>query len=65
MSKAITSANPLCSLHIFPNAGHGLSYTTNPKRYEAIVFSFLSSLPMLKEHMRNNEYVQNVLKGNL
>jgi fermentation-respiration switch protein FrsA (DUF1100 family) len=65
MSKAITSANPLCSLHIFPNAGHGLSYTSDPKRYEAIVFSFLSTLPMLKEHMRNSEYVQNVLKGNL
>jgi fermentation-respiration switch protein FrsA (DUF1100 family) len=65
MSETLATSNPLCSLHIFPNAGHGLSYTSDPKRYEAVVFSFLTSLPMLQEHMKNSEYVQNVLKGNL
>lgn len=65
MSEAIAKANPLCSFHTFPNAGHGLSYTTDPERYEAIVFSFLSTLPQLSEHLETSEYVQHVLKGNL
>lgn len=34
--------------HTFPNAGHGLSYITDPRRYERVVFRFLDSIPALK-----------------
>ena len=33
----------------FPDAGHGLSYMTDPLRYEKAVCRFLCSLPMLKD----------------
>lgn len=33
---------------IFPDAGHGLSYITDPKRYERVVFQFLDSIQELK-----------------
>lgn len=32
----------------FPDAGHGLSYVTDPVRYERIVVDFLNSVPVLK-----------------
>lgn len=34
--------------YTFPGAGHGLSYITDPRRYERIVFQFLDSIPGLK-----------------
>ena len=34
--------------YTFPGAGHGLSYITDPRRYERIVFQFLDSIPALK-----------------
>lgn len=32
----------------FPGAGHGLCYMTDPKRYEKVVWEFLSAIPALK-----------------
>lgn len=34
-------------LHTFPDAGHGLCYMTDPKRYEHIICAFLCSIPAL------------------
>lgn len=34
-------------LHTFPNAGHGLCYITDPRRYERVIFEFLNSIPSL------------------
>lgn len=34
-------------LHTFPDAGHGLCYMTDPKRYERVVYEFLNSIPAL------------------
>ena len=65
MSKSIAASNPLCTLHVFPGAGHGLCYTTDPRRYEKIVFHFLSSLPAVRPYLADNEYVQQILQGTL
>ena len=35
----------------FPGAGHGLSYLTDPLRYEQSVFDFLRSIPSLRSHL--------------
>ena len=35
-------------LHTFPDAGHGLCYLTDPRRYERIVLHFLNSIPSLR-----------------
>lgn len=65
MSKSIAASNPLCNLHVFPGAGHGLCYTTDPNRYEQIVYSFLNSLPSIQPYLADNEYVQQILQGTL
>jgi fermentation-respiration switch protein FrsA (DUF1100 family) len=36
----------------FPEAGHGLSYVTDPVRYEAIVCHFLQSIPSVETAIR-------------
>lgn len=49
MSREIAQC---CASHVevytFPDAGHGLCYMTDPRRYERIVVDFLSSIPTLK-----------------
>ncbi len=43
MGKTLYEANPKhIRLHTFPEAGHGLSYMVDPKRYEELVISFLN-----------------------
>lgn len=42
-------------LHTFPGAGHGLSYMTDPLRYEAVVLDFLESIPEIQAHLHKNE----------
>lgn len=32
-------------LHTFPDAGHGLCYMTDPRRYERVVYDFLMTIP--------------------
>ena len=34
-------------LEIFPDAGHGLAYMTDPDRYETVVLDYLRSIPQL------------------
>lgn len=48
-----------CSAHLetFPGAGHGLSYITDPLRYEKTVFHFLQQIPSLAGAIRE-EYIQ-------
>lgn len=63
MSKVIyANCESHAQLHIFPDAGHGLCYMTDPVRYEIITISFLSSIPNLRGHIAKNEYVNNFLK---
>ncbi len=43
MGKTLYEANPKhIQLHTFPDAGHGLSYMVDPKRYEEVIISFLN-----------------------
>lgn len=43
-------------LHTFPDAGHGLSYLTDPRRYEKICVDFLWQLPALENHLQRSEF---------
>ena len=65
MSRLIAKKCSTAKLHTFPNAGHGLSYTSDPDRYEAICYRFLSSLPGIDEYIANNNYVCEVLQRTL
>ena len=47
----------------FPDAGHGLSYMTDPVRYEAVVCHFLQSIPSVKNAI-NTSYIEE-LKRNI
>lgn len=42
MSMEIADANPLVELHTFPDAGHGLSFITDPERYRALSIEFVT-----------------------
>ena len=46
----------------FPDAGHVLSYMTDPVRYEKIVCRFLCSIPTLKQAIRS-EYISNLYEN--
>lgn len=43
---AAWSASPV-TVHTFPDAGHGLSYMTDPIRYEQVVYDFLQTIPQI------------------
>jgi fermentation-respiration switch protein FrsA (DUF1100 family) len=62
MSRIIYNAcaSP-CQLQIFPAAGHGLCYITDPKRYEEVCTKFLWSIPSLKPYMQNNDFIEKEL----
>lgn len=47
----------------FPDAGHGLSYLTDPVRYEAVVCHFLQSIPEIGQAIKT-EYLEE-LKQNM
>lgn len=36
------------TVQTFPDAGHGLCYMTDPKRYEYVVYDFLGSIPEIR-----------------
>ena len=45
MSKEIRQANPtMVERHTFPGADHGMSYLSDPNRYEAIVTEFAARI---------------------
>lgn len=46
----------------FPGAGHGLSYLTDPVRYEAVVCHFLQSIPSVADAIRP-EYIEELNKN--
>lgn len=46
----------------FPGAGHGLSYMTDPVRYEAVVCHFLQSVPSVKNAI-NAAYIEELKKN--
>jgi fermentation-respiration switch protein FrsA (DUF1100 family) len=56
MSREIFSANPdAVTLQTFPNAGHGLSYMSDPVRYEQTTVDFFRNIPKLKEYMERDK----------
>ena len=46
----------------FPSAGHGLSYLTDPVRYEKVVCRFLCSIPVLN-HAIDPDYICNLYEN--
>lgn len=46
----------------FPAAGHGLSYMTDPLRYEKVICSFLRSVPSLADSIPE-EYIRNLYEN--
>ena len=40
MSRAIAAANPAAELHVFPGAGHGISFLTDEERYKTLLERF-------------------------
>lgn len=52
MSRQIQQAsNGLATLVSFPEAGHGLSYIIDPKRYEKSILDFLQQFPQLESYI--------------
>ena len=48
MSQQIAAnCKDLVTLELFPGAGHGLCYMTDPDRYEAVIVQFLRNIPQL------------------
>lgn len=43
----------------FPGAGHGLSYMTDPIRYETVICNFLRTIPEIEDAI-DPEYIQNL-----
>lgn len=63
MSRIIYAAcaSPV-QLQIFPAAGHGLCYITDPRRYEEVCTKFLWNIPSLQPHMKENDFVNKELR---
>lgn len=55
MSKEIAAncAGPVV-LQTFPDAGHGLCYITDPRRYERIILDFLKSIPPVADRISDD-----------
>lgn len=61
MSRSLQAAHPThTTLVTFPGAGHGLSYISDPGRYEKICFDFLYNVEALKNQLQNCEIAQNL-----
>ena len=41
-------------VEIFPDAGHGLCYLTDPSRYERVIYEFLSTIPSVAGKIEEN-----------
>lgn len=48
-------------LYTFPNAGHGLCYIHDPRRYERICVNFLWELTPLRPWLEKSEFVKGIL----
>ena len=49
MSHEIAADNNHVQLRTFPDAGHGLAYMTDPRRYERVVLDFLLTVPAVAD----------------
>lgn len=56
---ALSCASPV-TLEVFPDAGHGLCYVTDPRKYEQAVVSFLNHIPALRGTI-DKSYLQEIL----
>ncbi len=45
-------------LELFPKAGHGLSYLTDPERYERVCMEFFDRIPELRPFLQENPLVR-------
>ena len=66
MSRKIfqACASP-AKLYTFPNAGHGLCYMVDPKRYEQVTAEFLWEIPCLKPYLRENPFTMELMKDKM
>ena len=51
-------SNGCTRLELFAGAGHGLSYTMWPKRYEQVCFDFLMQFSALRPHIKTENFGQ-------
>ncbi len=58
--KIYASCNSMTQLHTFPEAGHGLCYIVDPKRYEAVTVRFLLEIPSLKPYLQENPFIHSM-----
>ena len=56
---ALACASPV-TLEVFPDAGHGLCYVLDPRKYEQTVVSFLNGIPALQGTI-NEGYLHEIL----
>lgn len=54
--KIYDNCQKAAQLHTFPGAGHGLSYLTDPHRYEKICVDFLWDIDALRTHLSQCEF---------
>ena len=61
MSRQIhENCKALSQLYTFPEAGHGLSYIKDPRRYEKICVDFLWEIQSLRPWLQTSEFVNSV-----
>lgn len=57
MSREIyENCKDVAQLHTFPNAGHGLSYLVDPRRYEKICVDFLWGIDSMHPYLDQSEF---------
>ncbi len=54
------NCGPNAQLHTFPEAGHGLSYILDPRRYEKICVEFLWTVDQLIPSLKQSEFARNL-----
>lgn len=61
MSREIhQNCRELSQLHTFPDAGHGLCYIHDPRRYEKICVDFLWDIEALRPFLDRSEFVKSI-----
>lgn len=61
MSREIhENCKEISQLHTFPDAGHGLCYIKDPRRYEKICVDYLWSIKSLRPWLETSDFVKSV-----
>ena len=61
MSRQLHAAAPeKTQLHTFPDAGHGLCYLCDPRRYERICVNFLWQQDALRPYLEKNPFARSI-----